>query len=132
MMTLNAITNNYLIRILAFLSLFLSLRETMHFLTAPANSHGSLENLGAFAFFLSLAFIVFRLFASVGMWINAKWGALLAIIITALEFLILSFSASNIYISNAGISIRVGLMFGLILYFVLSYIISRKTDNIDI
>ncbi len=131
-MTLSGITNSYLIRILAIISLFLSLREAAHFLTAPVGSHGSLENLGAFAFFLSLAFIMFRLFASVGMWINAKWGALLAIVIITLEFLILSFSVSNIYISNTGIYIRIGLALGLVLYFALSYIIRRKADNIDI
>lgn len=130
-MTLDAIANNYLIRFLAFVSLALSLREIAGLLTATSGSAISLENLGSFAFFISLAFIVFRFFTSIGMWVNAKWGAILAIVIIILEFLILSFFASNIHISTIGILVRIGLALGLILYFVLNYIISRKAaDNI--
>ncbi len=125
-MSAHIFANKYLLRILAIICLILGLREAAHFLTQPSDEISLLNEIGVWGFFLSLSFLVFRLLASVGMWIKAKWGAPLALIIVIVEFALFFLSPLQFYISTIGVSIRVILVLGLIAYFAIIYLTWRK------
>ncbi len=126
-MIAHVFANKYLLRILAIICLILGIREGAHFLTQPSDEISLLNEIGVWGFFLSLSFLVFRLLASVGMWIKAKWGAPLTLIIIIVEFALFFLSPLQFYISTVGISIRIVLVLGLIVYFAIIYLAWRKS-----
>ncbi len=126
-MTLKKFASSYLIKIIAIICLFLGLREAAQVLSVSSIQTSPIESLGSVGFFLFLGFVIFRLVSSVGMWIEAKWGAPLALVIIFLEFLLLIFSYSNFHISTIGIWIRAGLAIALLLFFLNAYISWRNS-----
>jgi len=122
----NSTFNNNLIRVLAILCLLLSLREASVFLGLGSNQASPISNLGVLSFFLMLTFTVFRLFAAVGMWVKTTWGTVLVLVVTSIEFSILTLTSIDIYISTVGIWIRATLLLGIIIYFILTYMYQRK------
>ena len=64
-------------RILALLSLFLGLSDAARLLGLGSGGLSPIALLGAMGFVMLAALSLMRLFAAVGLWIHAGWGAVL-------------------------------------------------------
>jgi len=64
-------------RILALLSLFMGLSAAMRLLGMGSGVNSPLAALGIAGFVVLAILCVSRLFAAVGLWMHARWGALL-------------------------------------------------------
>lgn len=113
------------IRIVAILSLFLGLNDAGRLLGVNLGSTSPLAVMGESAFVFLAVFSLARLFAGVGLWIKASWGAVLLIGATATELALYVAGSPDIHMSAVGFSVRVVLLVAILLIFGLSIRISR-------
>jgi hypothetical protein len=113
------------IRIVAILSLFLGLNDAGRLLGVNLGSTSPLAVMGESAFVFLAVFSLARLFAGVGLWIKASWGAVLLIGATATELALYLAGSPDIHMSAVGFSVRVVLLVAILLIFGLSIRISR-------
>src|SRR5690606_30700330 len=79
-----------------------------------------------FSSFVFLAiFCLARLFAAVGLWIKASWGAVLLVGATALELLLYVAGNADIRMGAVGFAVRIVLLASIILIFALSLRFNR-------
>ncbi len=112
--------DNFL-KMLALLSLALALRDASSLLGVGLGEVNPITIFGTTSFILMGIFTIFRLFASVGMWIGAGWGAPLLLIVTIVEFGLLFLGNYIISIGVIGSAIRIFLFFGVLLWLVAHY-----------
>jgi hypothetical protein len=113
------------IRIVAILSLMLGLNDAGRLLGINLGSTSPLAVMGETAFIYLGIFSLARLFAGVGLWIKASWGAVLLIGATATELALYVIGSPDIHMSAFGFSVRVVLLVAILLIFALSVRISR-------
>lgn len=113
------------IRIVAILSLMLGLNDAGRLLGINLGSTSPLAVMGPTAFVYLAIFSLARLFAGVGLWIKASWGAVLLVGATATELALYVAGSPDIRMSAVGFSVRVVLLVAIVLIFGLSIRISR-------
>ncbi len=114
-------STKYIMQFLALISLILALRDGAVLLGVGSEQSSPIVKFGFSAYILMAAFAIFRLFSSVGMWIGARWGAPLQIIVIIAEFSILFSALINIYIGSIGFSVRLILLFAIIALYIFHY-----------
>lgn len=119
-MDLNAPIAGRYVRIVAIIALLLGLNDASRLLGVTTGAQSPLAELGTMGFTYLAIFAVARLFAAVGLWIRASWGAVLLVGATGIELLLFLAGNRDVQMSALGFAIRLVLFAAIILIFVLS------------
>lgn len=113
------------IRIVAIISLLLGLNDAARLLGVNLGPVSPITALGMTGFVYLAIFSLARLFAAVGLWIKASWGAVLLVGATAVELALYLVGNPDVQMSALGFAVRVVLLVSILIIFVLSIRLSR-------
>jgi uncharacterized membrane protein (DUF2068 family) len=109
------------IRIVAIIALLLGLSDAARLLGVSSGvSDSPIALLGPTGFTYLAIFAMARLFAAVGLWIRASWGAVLLVGATGIELGMYLFGSRDVQMSALGFAVRLVLLVSIVLIFVLS------------
>ena len=109
------------VRIVAIIALLLGLNDASRLLGVTTGSQSPFELLGNAGFTYLAIFALARLFAAVGLWIRASWGAVLLVGATAIELGMYVFGNRDVQMSMLGFAVRLVLLISIVLVFVLNF-----------
>lgn len=115
----------FYVRVVAILALVLGLSDAARLLGINMGSQSPITAMGFSSFVFLAVFCLARLFAAVGLWIKASWGAVLLVGATALELGLYLWGISDIRIGAIGFATRVVLLVSIIIIFALSLRFNR-------
>lgn len=113
------------VRIVAILALFLGLSDAARLLGVGNGSTSPIAVMGFSGFAYLTVFSLARLFAAVGLWIKASWGAVLLVAATAVELGLYVAGNGDIRMSALGFALRIVLLASILLIFGLSLRLHR-------
>ncbi|KRB01069.1 hypothetical protein ASD83_05925 [Devosia sp. Root685] len=113
------------IRIVALLSLLLGLSDAGRLLGVNLGAVSPVAVLGPAGFVLLGIFSLSRLFAGVGLWLKASWGAVLLVGSTTAELALYLAGSPDIRMSAFGFAVRIVLLAAISIIFALSFRFSR-------
>ncbi len=113
------------IRIVAVLALFLGLSDAARLLGVGNGATSPIAVMGFSGFAYLAVFSLARLFAAVGLWIKASWGAVLIVAATTAELALYLLGSPDVRITAIGFALRIVLLASIILIFGLSLRINR-------
>ena len=113
------------IRIVAIIALLLGLNDAARLLGVTSGDQSPLTTLGPAGFTYLALFALARLFAAVGLWIKASWGAVLLVSATSVELLMFLLGNRDVQMSAIGFVVRLVLLTAIVLVFVLSWRVRR-------
>lgn len=116
------------IRIVAIIALLLGLADAARLLGVSSGSTSPLQTLGTAGFVYLTIFCLARLFAAVGLWIRASWGAVLLVGATVVELLMYMLGNPDVRIDAIGFALRLVLLAAITVIFVLSFRMRRAHD----
>lgn len=116
------------IRIVAIIALLLGLADAARLLGVSSGSVSPLATLGTAGFVYLAIFCLARLFAAVGLWIRASWGAVLLVGATAVELAMYLMGNRDIQLDPIGFALRLVLLVAITVVFVLSVRMRRAHD----
>lgn len=109
------------VRIVAIIALLLGLSDAARLLGVSSGvAESPITVLGVTGFTYLAIFALARLFAAVGLWIRASWGAVLLVGATAIELGMYLFGSRDVQMSAIGFAVRLVLLVSIIVIFVLS------------
>lgn len=114
------------IRIVALLSLALGLSDAGRLLGINLGTTSPVAVLGPTGFVLLGIFSMSRLFAGVGLWLKASWGAVLLVGSTTAELILYVAGSPDIRMSALGFAVRIILLVAILAIFALSFRFSRQ------
>jgi len=124
-MDFNAQPIGIYIRIVAIISLLLGLNDAARLLGVSLGDVSPISALGVTGFVYLAIFALARLFAAVGLWIKASWGAVLLVGATVLELALYLTGNPDVRMSAFGFAVRLVLLASILIIFVLSIRLSR-------
>lgn len=113
------------IRIVALLSLALGLSDAGRLLGVNLGATSPVDVLGPAGFIYLGIFSAARLFAGVGLWLKASWGAVLLVGATVAEMTLYIAGSPDIRMSAFGFAVRIILLAAILIIFALSLRFSR-------
>ena len=116
------------IRIVAIIALLLGLADAARLLGVSSGSVSPLQSLGTAGFIYLAVFCLARLFAAVGLWIRASWGAVLLVGATAVELAMYLMGNPDVDLDPIGFALRLVLLVAILVVFVLSIRMRRAHD----
>ncbi|WP_374623728.1 hypothetical protein [Devosia sp.] len=116
------------LRIVAIIALLLGLADAARLLGVSGGSTSPITTLGPAGFTYLAVFCLARLFAAVGLWIKASWGAVLLGGATLVELALYLIGNKDIQIDAIGFAVRVVLVASVTTLFVLSLRMRRAHD----
>ena len=116
------------LRIVAIIALLLGLADASRLLGVSSGAESPITELGAAGFAYLTVFCLARLFAAVGLWIRASWGAVLLGISTTIELLLFVFGNKDVTISMLGFGVRLLLVVSVAALLFLSVRMRRQHD----
>ena len=123
----SALAGRYL-RIVAIIALLLGLVDAARLLGVSSGARSPITQLGATGFAYLAVFCLARLFAAVGLWIRASWGAVLLGSATTVELLMYLFRNKDVTISAFGFAVRLLLVVSVAALLILSLRTRRARD----
>ena len=119
------------VRIVAIIALLLGLSDAARLLGVASSSPGvsPIYTLGASGFTYLAVFAMARLFAAVGLWIQASWGAVLLVGATVIELGLYLLGNPDVQMSAMGFAVRLVLLVSIVLIFVLSLRFSQRAHD---
>lgn len=108
------------IRIVAIISLMLGLNDASRLLGVNLGAVSPIAEMGMTGFVYLAIFALARLFAAVGLWIKASWGAVLLVGATGVELALYLLGSSDVDMSAIGFAVRLVLLASILVIFVLS------------
>jgi|SRR5690606_28065453 uncharacterized membrane protein (DUF2068 family) len=124
-MDFNAQPIGIYIRVVAIISLLLGLNDAARLLGIGLGDVSPIAAMGMTGFVYLAIFALARLFAAVGLWIKASWGAVLLVGATAVELGLYLFGNDDVRMTAFGFALRLVLLASIIIIFVLSIRIER-------
>lgn len=116
------------LRIVAIIALLLGLSDASRLLGVSSGAASPITELGATGFAYLAVFCLARLFAAVGLWIRASWGAVLLGLATTIELLMFFFGNRDVTISMLGFGVRLLLLVSVAALLFLSFRMRRAHD----
>lgn len=113
------------IRVIAIIALLLGLNDAARLLGVSGGEVSPLTTLGPVGFTYLAIFALARLFAAVGLWIKASWGAVLLVGATSVELTMFLLGNRDVQMSGFGFAVRLVLLTSILLVFVLSWRVRR-------
>jgi hypothetical protein len=117
------------VRIIAIVALLLGLNDASRLLGIQMGDVSPLSVMGVTGFTYLAIFALARLFAAVGLWIKASWGAVLLVGATAVELLLYLFGNPDVQMTAFGFAVRLVLLASIVLIFVLGLRIRRERTH---
>ncbi len=114
------------IRVVAIISLLLGLNDASRLLGVSTGSQSPISLLGPVGFTYLAIFALALLFASVGLWIKASWGAVLLVGATGAELFLYLIGSKDVQMTAFGFAVRVVLLASLLLIFLLGLRLRRE------
>ena len=108
------------VRIVAIIALLLGLNDASRLLGVSTGAQSPIDILGVTGFVYLAIFAMAQLFASVGLWIRASWGAVLLVAVTVLELGMYVIGSRDVQLSLLGFMIRLVLLASIVVVFILS------------
>ena len=119
-MDFNAPPIGIYIRIVAIISLLLGLNDAARLLGVNLGAVSPISTMGMTGFVYLAIFALARLFAAVGLWIKASWGAVLLVGATGVELALYLLGSSDVDMTAIGFAVRLVLLASIIIIFALS------------
>ena len=116
------------LRIVAIITLLLGLSDASRLLGVSTGTHSPIAELGVAGFAYLTVFCLARLFAAVGLWIRASWGAVLLGASTAAELAMYLLGNPDVKVGAFGFAVRLLLLGSVAGLFVLSLRMRRVQD----
>jgi hypothetical protein len=116
------------VRIIAIVALLVGLGDAARLLGVSSGSVSPLAQLGPAAFVYLAIFCLSRLFAAVGLWIGASWGAVLLVGATTAELVMFLVGNRDVQLDPIGFVVRLVLVVAIVLLFVLRLRLRRAHD----
>ena len=116
------------IRIVAIISLLLGLNDAARLLGVNLGEVSPIATMGMTGFVYLAIFCLARLFAAVGLWIRASWGAVMLVGATVVELLMYLMGNPDVRIDAIGFALRLVLLAAISVIFVLSFRMRRAHD----
>lgn len=113
------------IRIVAIISLILGLNDAARLLGVDLGAVSPIATMGLNGFVYLAIFSLARLFAAVGLWIKASWGAVLLVSSTAIELGMYLMGSPDVRLSVVGFVVRLILLISILIIFVLGVRLRR-------
>ena len=120
-MDFNAHSTTLQARIVALVSLLLGLNDAARLLGVQLGAQSPLEALGVTGFVYLAIFAGARLFAAVGLWIKASWGAVLLVGATGVEVVLYLLGNPDIRMTAPGFAVRLFLLAAMTILFLLHW-----------
>ena len=124
-MDFNAQPIGIYIRIVAIISLLLGLNDAARLLGVGLGDVSPMVTMGMTGFVYLAIFALARLFAAVGLWIKASWGAVLLVGSTASELTLYLLGNPDVRMSAFGFAVRLVLLASITIIFVLTIRLER-------
>jgi hypothetical protein len=124
-MDFNAQPIGIYIRIVAIISLLLGLNDAARLLGVGMGEVSPIASMGLYGFVYLAIFALARLFAAVGLWIKASWGAVLVVGATGVELALYLLGSPDVRMSAFGFAVRLVLLASILIIFVLSVRLER-------
>jgi hypothetical protein len=116
------------LRIIAIIALLLGLADASRLLGVSSGAVSPIAQLGPAGFAYLAAFCVARLFAAVGLWIRASWGAVLLVGATLIELALYLGGVRDVQMGAFGFALRLLLVGSIAVLFFLSFRLRRAHD----
>ena len=116
------------IRIVAIIALLLGLSDASRLLGVTTGNQSPLSLLGTTGFVYLTIFALSRLFAAVGLWFRASWGAVLLVGATGAELILYLLGSRDVQMSAFGFAVRLVLVVSILIIFLLSLRMRRAHD----
>ncbi|WP_299347382.1 hypothetical protein [uncultured Maritalea sp.] len=97
-------------RVVAGVSLFVGLANALHALGVSGNVSDPVLGFGQFVFAVLTIIAVVRLFAAVGLWAYATWGAFLLLFASLLEIALVVLGGAEMIVTPAGFGVSILLL----------------------
>ncbi len=117
------------VRVVAIIALLLGLNDASRLLGVTTGAQSPFDALGVAGFTYLAIFALARLFAAVGLWIRASWGAVLLVAATGIELGMYVFGNRDVQMSMLGFAVRLVLLASIILVFVLSFRMRERAHD---
>lgn len=124
-MDFNAPTISAYIRVVAIISLLLGLNDAARLLGVNLGAVSPIATMGMTGFVYLAIFALARLFAAVGLWIKASWGAVLLVSATGIELLLYLLGNPDVHMSAFGFGVRLVLLASILVIFILGVRLNR-------
>jgi uncharacterized membrane protein (DUF2068 family) len=124
-MDFNAQPIGIYIRIVAIISLMLGLNDAARLLGVGLGDVSPITSMGMTGFVYLAIFGLARLFAAVGLWIKASWGAVLLVGATAVELGLYLAGNADVRMTAFGFAVRLVLLASIMIILVLSIRLER-------
>lgn len=124
-MDFNAQPIGIYIRVVAIISLLLGLNDAARLLGIGLGEVSPIAAMGMTGFVYLAIFALARLFAAVGLWIKASWGAVLLVGATAVELGLYLAGNADVRMTAFGFAVRLVLLASITIIFVLSIRLER-------
>jgi hypothetical protein len=109
------------VRVVAIVALLLGLSDAARLLGVSLGAQSPIETMGIKAFIFLAAFTLTLLFAAVGLWIKASWGAVLLGAATATELVLFLSGNVDVRMSVYGFGVRLVLLAAVLALFVFQW-----------
>jgi len=119
------------VRIIAIITLLLGLNDAGRLLGVTLGPLSPIEAYGPVAFICLAVFTLALLFAAVGLWIKASWGAVLLVAATGTELAMFLFGSRDVQITILGFAVRLVLLAAILAIFVLGFLLRRAAAAHD-
>jgi hypothetical protein len=113
------------VRIVSILALILGLGDAARLLGVNLGATSPIAVMGFTPFVFLAVFCLAKLFAAVGLWIKASWGAVLLLGATSLELVVYLANIADMRVGAVGLSLRAILLLSIVVIFALSIRFSR-------
>jgi len=113
------------IRAVAIISLLLGLNDAARLLGVNLGAVSPIATMGVTGFVYLAIFALARLFAAVGLWIRASWGAVLLVAATMVELSLYLMGSSDVRMTLFGFAVRLVLLAAIVIVFVLGVRLNR-------
>lgn len=113
------------IRVVAIISLLLGLNDAARLLGVNLGPVSPIATMGMTGFVYLAIFALSRLFAAVGLWIKASWGAVLLVGATVVELVLYVLGSQDVRMTAFGFGVRLVLLSAIVIIFVLGVRLHR-------
>ena len=113
------------VRVVSIISLLLGLNDASRLLGVSLGAQSPLETFGIAGFVYLAIFTLSLLFASVGLWIKASWGAVLLAAATSVELIMFLVGSKDVQMTVFGFGLRLVMLAAILALFVLSLRLRR-------
>lgn len=129
-MKFHAPSTGIYIRIIAIIALMLGLNDASRLLGVNLGATSALDVMGMTGFVYLGIFCLARLFAAVGLWIKASWGAVLLVGANCIELALYVSGSPDVAMTTVGFAVRVLLVLAILVLVTLG-IRTRRARSTD-